>query len=229
MLFCIQIRNREQHIVSGSQFTEWHVVRRSICVEWPGNYNHTFFNFKLILQQQIIENIISTTCCHNIIFIPPQDENENEDTEEELVLTNSGAVALETEDSLPGGTASSGRRHTFFQRSDSTLCLGCPPPDPFASKYIVSYDSCKAIFVKYHLIFFLYEFSDISVWQIFVIISLFAGSIHEALPLADQPQLLQPGARREELFGIPRQPITVPLSGSGPPGLNNPLEGEYTS
>lgn len=24
-----------------------------------------------------------------------------------------------------------GRRHTFFQRSESTLCLGCPPPDPF--------------------------------------------------------------------------------------------------
>lgn len=24
-----------------------------------------------------------------------------------------------------------GRRHGFFQRSDSTLCLGCPPPDPF--------------------------------------------------------------------------------------------------
>ncbi|CAG7834599.1 unnamed protein product [Allacma fusca] len=24
-----------------------------------------------------------------------------------------------------------GRKHLFFQRSDSTLCLGCPPPDPF--------------------------------------------------------------------------------------------------
>ena len=24
-----------------------------------------------------------------------------------------------------------GRKHSFFQRSDSTLCLGCPPPDPF--------------------------------------------------------------------------------------------------
>lgn len=27
----------------------------------------------------------------------------------------------------------SGNRHTFFQRSESTLCLGCPPPDPFNS------------------------------------------------------------------------------------------------
>jgi len=25
----------------------------------------------------------------------------------------------------------SGRRHGFFQRSESTMCLGCPPPDPF--------------------------------------------------------------------------------------------------
>jgi hypothetical protein len=29
----------------------------------------------------------------------------------------------------------------------------------------------------------------------------------EALPLADQPQLLTPAARREDLFGIPRQQV----------------------
>ncbi|OQR77876.1 E3 ubiquitin-protein ligase UBR5-like [Tropilaelaps mercedesae] len=30
--------------------------------------------------------------------------------------------------------AHAGRKHSFFQRSDSTLCLGCiPPPDPFAT------------------------------------------------------------------------------------------------
>ena len=46
-----------------------------------------------------------------------------------------------------------GKRHGFFQRSESTLCLGCPPPDPFQTP------------------------------------------MHEALPLADQPQLLQPNAR----------------------------------
>ena len=60
---------------------------------------------------------------------------------------------------------SRGRRHTFFQRSESTLCLGCPPPDPFQSP------------------------------------------LSEALPLADQPQLLQPNARREDMFGAPSNPL----------------------
>ncbi|KAK7870183.1 hypothetical protein R5R35_012737 [Gryllus longicercus] len=78
--------------------------------------------------------------------------------------------------------AGKGRKHPFLQRSDSTLCLGCPPPDPF--------DTPMA----------------------------------EALPLADQPHLLQPNARREELFGMPKQPITVPASGTSPPGTYNPLE-----
>ncbi|KAH9634156.1 hypothetical protein HF086_001358 [Spodoptera exigua] len=49
-------------------------------------------------------------------------------------------------------------------------------------------------------------------------------TMQDALPLADQPQLLQPNARREELFGMPRQPVTVPASGDAPPGVNNPLE-----
>jgi hypothetical protein len=65
-----------------------------------------------------------------------------------------------------------GRKNPFLQRSDSTLCLGCPPPDPFDTP------------------------------------------MSEALPLADQPHLLQPNARREELFGMPKQPITVPASGT---------------
>ena len=75
-----------------------------------------------------------------------------------------------------------GRKHPFFRRSESTLCLGCPQPDPFALPMI------------------------------------------EALPLADQPHLLQPTARREELFGAPRQPITIQPSGNHPPGTSNPLE-----
>ena len=75
-----------------------------------------------------------------------------------------------------------GRKHPFFRRSESTLCLGCPQPDPFAVPMV------------------------------------------EALPLADQPHLLQPTARREELFGAPRQPITVQPSESNPPGTVNPLE-----
>lgn len=60
-----------------------------------------------------------------------------------------------------------------MQRSESTLCLGAPPPDPFETP------------------------------------------MAEALPLADQPHLLQPNARREDLFGIPKQPITLPNSGNG--------------
>lgn len=71
-----------------------------------------------------------------------------------------------------------GRKHPFLQRSDSTLCLGCPPLDPFDTV------------------------------------------MSEALPLADQPHLLQPHSRREDLFGIPRQPTSA-AGGSS----QNPLEG----
>lgn len=42
----------------------------------------------------------------------------------------------------------------------------------------------------------------------------------EALPLADQPHLLQPHARREDLFGIPRQPTSSSVGGPN----QNPLE-----
>ena len=94
------------------------------------------------------------------------DENENEDQDDETVGQN---VTMET-DSIDGESdvgVKSGRKHPFFQRTDSTTFLGCPPPDPFQ------------------------------------------GPLAEALPLADQPHLLQPNARREDLFGMPRQPITV--------------------
>ncbi|KAJ8960750.1 hypothetical protein NQ318_020043 [Aromia moschata] len=126
--------------------------------------------------------------------LPPwndQDENENEEAEEDI------AVAMETESlddqdvsnlannisnslntTLQGGSGK-GRKHSFFQRSESTLCLGCPPPDPFDTP------------------------------------------MSEALPLADQPHLLQPNARREELFGIPKQPVTLTSTGSN---SGNPLE-----
>ena len=73
-----------------------------------------------------------------------------------------------------------GRKHTFFQRSESTLCLGCPPPDPFQSP------------------------------------------LQEALPLADQPQLLQPNARREDMFGAPKQPVAGNIM-SNPLTPTNPL------
>jgi len=59
------------------------------------------------------------------------------------------------------------KRKEFFRRSESTLCLGCPPCDPYMTPMI------------------------------------------EALPLADQPHLLTPTARREELFGIARHQMNT--------------------
>ncbi|RVE52936.1 hypothetical protein evm_002413 [Chilo suppressalis] len=112
---------------------------------------------------------------HHHLWTP--DENENEEGDEEMVVGGSAAAESDGE-----GDGARGRTHAFFQRSESTLCLGCPPPDPFNM------------------------------------------TMQDALPLADQPQLLQPNARREELFGMPRQPVTVPASGDAPPGVNNPLE-----
>ncbi|XP_062562214.1 E3 ubiquitin-protein ligase hyd isoform X6 [Armigeres subalbatus] len=100
-----------------------------------------------------------------------QDENENEDAEEDI----STSIVMDT-DSVDDDMMrpSLGRRHSFFQRSDSTLCLGCPAPDPFNTP------------------------------------------LAEALPLADQPHLLQPNARREELFGMPKRPITLPPNSQQP-------------
>lgn len=120
--------------------------------------------------------IYTTTSLNNVSF---QDENDNDETDDDL-----GRMETETESvdeaevvvlgggpPIPSG-GGKGRKHAFFQRSESTLCLGCPPPDPF--------DTAMA----------------------------------QALPLADQPHLLLPNARREDLFGIPKQPITVPPSGN---------------
>lgn len=69
-----------------------------------------------------------------------------------------------------GHISGKGRKHSFFQRSDSTLFLGCPPPDPFNM------------------------------------------SLAESLLLADQPHLLQPTSRKEDLFGIPRSVSAPPES-----------------
>ncbi|XP_067216708.1 E3 ubiquitin-protein ligase UBR5 isoform X3 [Linepithema humile] len=119
-----------------------------------------------------------------------QDENDNDESEE---YNSPAPTAMETDSvdypdllQVPmcgsGNQNSStpkGRKHPFLQRSDSTLCLGCPPLDPFDTV------------------------------------------MSEALPLADQPHLLQPHSRREDLFGIPRQPTSSNASGSS----QNPLEG----
>lgn len=132
-----------------------------------------------------------------------QDENENDEGDEDtnqsvametdsvedqevsassLLASSANNNALSDRERATSSGASKGRKHPFFQRSDSTLCLGCPPPDPFEAP------------------------------------------LAQALPLADQPHLLQPNARREELFGMPKQPITVPARGNNPPGSCNPLE-----
>ncbi|XP_076167112.1 E3 ubiquitin-protein ligase hyd isoform X2 [Ptiloglossa arizonensis] len=117
-----------------------------------------------------------------------QDENDNDEGEE---YNSPVPTAMETDsvdypDLLQIPTCGSGnnsnstpkgRKHPFLQRSDSTLCLGCPPLDPFDTV------------------------------------------MSEALPLADQPHLLQPHSRREDLFGIPKQPAT----NAGP--NQNPLAG----
>merc|ERR1719460_2973421 len=66
-------------------------------------------------------------------------EEDNEDTEEiPLGAGNENIPSVDT-DSMDEDTNQSstgcgrGRKHGFFQRSESTLCLGCPPPDPFTS------------------------------------------------------------------------------------------------
>lgn len=105
------------------------------------------------------------------------DENENDDTEDEIQM-NCDNESIDDDVLSP----TSNSRHTFFQRSESTLCLGCPPPDPFSSP------------------------------------------INEALPLADQPHLLHPNANREDLFGIPKQPVTLQSSQNEPQGSFSPLE-----
>lgn len=124
----------------------------------------------------------------DISLWPDVDENDNDDTEDELQMDATTAAAddgagADSNDAsaVGGGSAAAGRRQSFFQRSESTLCLGCPPPDPFGTP------------------------------------------MFESLPLADQPHLLQPNARREELFGIPKQPITLAASG-GAPHERSPLE-----
>ncbi|KAL3179297.1 hypothetical protein MRX96_038194 [Rhipicephalus microplus] len=79
------------------------------------------------------------------------DYNENEDPEEEA---GGGGSAMQVdmescceEDTTTGASGATegasantaaagsnrGRRHPFFQRSDSTLCLGCQAPDPFST------------------------------------------------------------------------------------------------
>ena len=99
----------------------------------------------------------------SVISWQDHEENENDDHDDDINNT----MMVET-DSVEGDgevAGKIGRKHPFFQRSDSTLFLGCPPPDPFQTPLV------------------------------------------QALPLADQPHLLQPNSRREDLFGVAKQTI----------------------
>ncbi len=98
-----------------------------------------------------------------------QDENENDENDEEMSQTAIDNDSVMEQDSVfcssaiaTANSSGKGRKNVFFQRSDSTLCLGCSPPDPFETPMI------------------------------------------QSLPLADQPHLLQPNSRKEDLFGFPK-------------------------
>lgn len=61
-----------------------------------------------------------------------QDDHDNEESEDDMA-----GIGMET-DSMDEEMfgAPTGRRHSFFQRSESTLCLGCPAPDPFSTSLV---------------------------------------------------------------------------------------------
>ena len=69
-------------------------------------------------------------------------EEDNDDTEEIPLGSGADNIPSADTDSMDDDTNQSsggqtpaprGRKHGFFQRSESTLCLGCPPPDPFTT------------------------------------------------------------------------------------------------
>ncbi|KAH3897177.1 hypothetical protein DPMN_021362, partial [Dreissena polymorpha] len=107
----------------------------------------------------------------SVISWQDHDENEAEDHDDDMQGPHMETDSMDGEEA--GGKL--GRKHPFFQRSDSTLYLGCPPPDPFQTPLV------------------------------------------QALPLADQPHLLQPNSRREDMFGVAKQTIVpaVGVAGSG--------------
>ena len=119
----------------------------------------------------------------SVISWQDHDENENEEHDDD----GNNAMSMDTEsidgDSELGGKI--GRKHPFFQRSESTICLGCPPPDPFHTPLV------------------------------------------DAIPLADQPHLLQPNARKEDLFGVAKQAVVPPPTVTDvktPAGMENALD-----
>lgn len=79
---------------------------------------------------------------------------------------------------------------SFFRRSNSMTFLGCTDPDPFSvltiTKICQDNSENNGIYLNFESCFF-------------------QEPMVTALPLADKPHLLQPNARKEELFGRPRQ------------------------
>lgn len=60
------------------------------------------------------------------------DDHDNEESEDDLPGIGMETDSMDEEMFGPP----TGRRHSFFQRSESTLCLGCPAPDPFSTPLV---------------------------------------------------------------------------------------------
>jgi E3 ubiquitin-protein ligase EDD1 len=69
----------------------------------------------------------------NVVVHDPEEPDDMSYSAVPSGLTNVEIGDFDDEaDSVNTTTAKTvGRRHGFFQRSESTMCLGCPPPDPF--------------------------------------------------------------------------------------------------
>ena len=61
----------------------------------------------------------------------PQPMELDEDEEDTYQSAASRPASQPPVSQAPEITSRRGHRHRFFQRSESTLCVGCPPPDPF--------------------------------------------------------------------------------------------------
>lgn len=69
----------------------------------------------------------------NLIVHDPDEPDDMSFNTTQSSLSNVEIGELDIDEASQTSTSGKppGRRHRFFQRSDSTLCLGCPPPDPF--------------------------------------------------------------------------------------------------
>lgn len=95
----------------------------------------------LIYYMRTLPEVDSDPVKDGISVISWQDTDDNDNEEQDDEIANA-SVAMETESLDGDGEGSSnasgkvGRKHIFFQRSDSTIYLGCPPPDPFMTPLV---------------------------------------------------------------------------------------------